>query len=263
MSRLLTLGVLSQAIDPAVKMATDYCNYVIAQGGEVDYTTVYSIYKNEVLTDPDWLKLAFYIDARAGKKPTVGYPGTYIGIYSLIYPYSIIEGRAVSQRFTVPNGTITRATTTTPILYFNSGFLTQDICHLRITTKIRYIAGAGANYPILLISGKDNGGAYASFVWNRFLYASDRFASYLNHYDLSTNTNLPTTAYPDNIDEMIMIQEVDYLNKIHYFKHHITENTVPITVGKVPKLFDDTYQGQSYLYSYPQTEPYYAKIYKL
>lgn len=258
----MTLGVLSQAIDPAAKMATDYCNYVIAQGGVVDYATVYSIYKNEVLTDPDWQKLSFYIDARAGKKPMSGFPGTFIGIYSLIHPYYIAEGRSSSQRFTSLNETI-QGVVSTAIQYFNSEFLTQDICRLRVVTKIKYTVGAVTNLSILILYGKDSAGNYAQFLWTRFLYSAKRFASYLTHYDTTTNNLLPTTEYNSNIEHMTMIQEVDYLNRTHYFKHHITENSVAINAGRIPKLFDDTTSGQSVLYSYPQTEPYFAKIYKL
>lgn len=265
MSRLMTLGVISQAIDPAAKMATDYCNYVVSQGGVVDYATVYSIYKNEILTDLDWQKLAFYCDGRAGKVPTSGYPGTFIGIYSLIYPYYLAAGTVVGQRFTVTeNGKIQRATTTTPILYFNTGFLTQDVCRLRTVEKIDFVPGANLNVPTIVINGVDSAGTYAAFFWTRYLYSTKRFASYLNHYEAGTTTNnFPTNVYDQNIKGMIIDRTIDYQTRLHSFTVNGNLNQTTIIAGRTPRIMDDTSAGMYLWYEYAWIQPYFLKIYKL
>jgi hypothetical protein len=266
MSRLLSLGVISQAIDPAAKMATDYCNFVIAQGGEVNYATAYSIYKNDVLTDPDWQKLALYCDGRAGKVPTPGYPGTYLGIYSLIPPYNLAACTAVSQRFTVTaEGKIQRASTNTPILYFNTGFLTQEgVCKLKTVEKIDFVAGANVNLPTLVVNGMDSNGAYASFFWTRYLYGTKRFASYINHYEAGTTTNnFPTIAYTEDIPGMIIARTIDYESRLHTFIVNGNTTVTTIATGRTPRIMDDTTAGRSLWYEYAWTQPYSLKIYKL
>lgn len=265
MSRLLTLGIISQGVDMAAVMATNYVNYVISQGGEVDYGVVYYIYKNEVMTDPDWQKLALYCDGRAGKVPTPGYPNTYLGVYSLIPPYILATGSIVSQRFTVTSdGKIQRAGGSTPTLYFNTGFLTQDVCKLRTVQKMDFTTGATSNLPSLVINGMDSAGTYASFFWTMLLYATSRWVSYLNHYEAGTTTNnFPTIAYTSNINGLIIEQLIDYEAKVHRFTVNNNVNNATIAAGRTPRIMDDTTSGRSIWYEYPTIQPYYLKIYKL
>jgi len=76
-------GILSQDGDPAKVLADAYVVYMASVGATVDYTTVYNIYKDEYLTDPDKDNIMDWYDFRAGSKGT----GINYKLYSLIFPY--------------------------------------------------------------------------------------------------------------------------------------------------------------------------------
>lgn len=161
MSRLLTIGILNQGVDLAKKMTKEYVDYVTLMGGTVNSDTIYNIYKNEYLTDPEKDKLTDWYDFRAGIKFSTG--SIIANLYSLIPPYrtngstngtpTLISGDRINQGalFGISHN------------YMNAHINTR---FLRIVTKMRIIdPTANTNYAFIMF-GEDNSAATLQMRFN-------------------------------------------------------------------------------------------------
>ena len=254
MSRLMTLGVLSQAIDPAAKMATDYCNYVIAQGGIVDYATVYSIYKNEILTDPDWQKLLYYFDFRAGIKFSSG--SIIANVYNLIEPYNTNSGTSGSPTL-LENERIEQG-------YLTGIYIGEKINPLsgsiRIVNKAKTVGNAGGNNYSFISYSSSN--AVSNSI--RLNSGSTRRYSYLQYSDGTLGSNSPLINYPNN-EVHVTEQIIDYSSRIHRIVCSSAgvdvSQAIPADKSAHILPIDDRIGLRIFGYSYLPN--YYLKIYKL
>lgn len=264
MSNLLTLGVYSQqasSFDLAAQMANEYCDYVISQGGEVDYLTIYNIYKDEYLTDPNYLKMAVWFDARAGKKRFIsGNPDVFRESYSLIYPF--ITANSGSSAWRVENNKILKSGTTTPVLSFNMYCLFQNVRNLITVTKLDWLpSSGGATVPITYYFGKDINGTNGVSHYLRYYVATNAIPrSYLTHYDLLAPSTITThTAIATDLIGVVNTKEINYVDMVHRNTFNGEMKQSLIYAPRTHKIIEPSTVATMYVYDH--CPRYFEKVY--
>lgn len=234
----LIIGAVSQATDPAKKLADDYCAYVISQGGEVDYATVYGIYKNELLVDPDKDKMIFWGDFRLLTSNNK--------LFSLIYPYVEIR-LGVS---TIENGEFISG-----LCYYNI-YEELNPCNgkLKVLTKLNRLSNTLRGWVNLNYSIDE----YAQFSLRNLTYQK---RSYLSLYDDLGNTiyDILYSAYVP-FGEYTVQQIFDLENRIHSIS--INESVVSSSIQE-GFLLQELRNTDSRIYSDINEGLLFIKYYKL
>jgi len=247
----LIIGAVSQASDPAKKLADDYCAYVISQGGVVDYATVYNIYKDEYLTDPNKEKLVDWYDLRGGGIFEEIEGVVYIRkIFSLTFPYrdtyeyssnagSLINSEKIEG--------VIRLSGSTHLNIYNG--------NLNFVSKV--------DTKNISTTGSYNYNVYQDITNTIFMsmrpYWYGQTRRFYN-YDTGANTVL-FSQYPNSDGAHIFEQEVDYVNMKRRIRQNgelfsetnIIAGSQPYTIG-----YADPYIGGT-----PENGLYYLKIYHL
>lgn len=188
MSRLITLGLLSQITDPAKTLADAYQSYVLSQSGTLDYATVYGIYKDEVLVDADYAKMVDYWDFRAGMLLS----GTTISkAWSMIPPYRLAQN--VGSTPTLSNDALIAG-----ILTFNfTHFQSYDFkCKIKVNTTHE-----GNTYPVIHYTQESNVAAGIRIPTSEYVYT---------YWYNTAGTNYGTYKSPAHTGVIEVTQVVDY-----------------------------------------------------
>lgn len=226
----LIIGAVSQATDPAKKLADDYCAYVISQGGVVDYATVLELYQYELANNADINKIKLWWDVRAGKSKVSD--GVYNGMYSLIYPYFYFNCSG-DRTFGVTNGYPTSEVAIYGI--WNPNILVEDGQPVRFKKEfqIKIPSDVVSNAYLDIIRGTDANGSFATFSAVRYL-AAERFYSYLYFLDGSA-TNFYVGGYYGE-GEYLTVDIVDFQELYHFSSFGAEQIQLSFGATKEPRL---------------------------
>ena len=223
----MIIAAVSQATDPAKKLADDYCAYVTSQGGTTDYTTVYNIFKNEYLTDADKNLLTDWYDFRTGK--LLYNVNEITSVWSLIYSYRKMQ--YVAAR-TIINNNEYASTDIVRTLYYNIGYFNTLGYSMRQVNKFRPKASISLYYNNLHYQLNGSGGCRAT----RFGTATDvaKVASIIWYSDGTSTTTSPANTYPLN-ETIIIDHRVNWGNRTNKLIVNGTQiSSLNIDVGKEP-----------------------------
>lgn len=244
----LIIGAVSQATDPAKKLADDYCAYVISQGAQVDYATIYNIYKNEYLTDPDKGNLTDWYDIRAGKK---GNPVDFL--YSLIPPYRIAP--YISRFYIENNEYAVAGNHYYPLSHYNDANI-----GIKTVTKINILPLSAHRYTNTVYS--TSGLVYIGLRLLNYS-GSAAFASYLNTPQGSLTQNTYTLGLPFLSGINIIESSIDFHNtKLHRAITKDGEVSVS-TEGKSAYEIASTGTAQARISAASDCHFYWTKHYKI
>ena len=257
MSRLLTIGVLSQASDPAKVLADAYYAYVIAQGATCDYTTVYNIYKDEYLTDSDKDKFIDWYDFRAGVKLS----GTDIlNVYSMIYPYRTNSSATSTKPILYNNEYISHPSASTNLAFPTIQYADYN-GNLKVITKTEPILPlTDSRYLYLFYGDNQLGNNVVSFALRYINSAGNaRLTFYCNTYEQNTYNNSSLT---NHTGIQITRQEVDFTNNIHRGKSTSMPTELNILLGGNTSV---NYVETSIMriYALNETKIFWMKVYSI
>jgi hypothetical protein len=243
----MIIGAVSQATDPAKKLADDYCTYVISQGGTVDYATVYNIYKNEYIQHPYYSDMIDWWDARGG---LIFSSGLVTAIYSLIFPYRRIDAAT-------GGGNLLNAE---EIEYETYRYFIADFAHMNeyyldkgIRVEIKHRNKDSSiwstnQYPIIIYS---NSGA--SVAW-RYGISTLRKRSQMYIYKDEGVSQTVIAAFESNQNDM---EDGDYLyteSEINWetkiannkaYRNNILINSTDADLTGTPLFFNNTGSGSA------------------
>ncbi len=243
-------------LDLAEILTNDYISYIQSQGATADYTTIYNIYKDEYLTDPDKDKMVEWYDFRAGKKMS----GTTVQfIYSLIPPYrtNINIGTAtLSNGDRIVNGSIQNM----PLSYMNTN-LNRG---LRVVTKMNIIGPTPTTLYGLTSYGENN---LSTTYHIRFNTLGNRRRSWFGI--IIDNVRVGTDNSPAinlNNGMYIFEQSLDPINRTHTMKTLNTSDynrTISLPTGTFGGIYPFSATNALRLFGFSYNELLYHKIYYL
>lgn len=259
MHRNILKGVVSQAGDPAKVLADAYCAYVTTQGGATDYATIYNIYKDEYLTDPDKEKIVSWFDFRAGKKASPTGGGQYYGLYSLISPYYFNATiHSINATFTVGvNGECLPAVGI-PNLRHSALYLNDNGTdfNVREIIKVYIPATVSANLYLTQIYGQF---AYTTFS-TRIVAASRRAYGYMYSFDGTAYISSPAVTITNEV--VTIDHTLIWRDRSHYVSTKEVSKSSDPAVDKVATPIHPTTPASNVGSTY-NINVYFWKYYKL
>jgi hypothetical protein len=254
----MIIGAVSQATDPAKKLADDYYNYILSQGAVGDYATLYNIYKDEYLTDPDKDKMLYWFDFRGGK--IVDKSNTLHHIFSLLPPYDSNEAKSTPSPIVVDNERIENGWLGG--MYVGSKLNSLTAIGFRIVSKVKTVNPTPSTTAYIYINYAVNSPSYTNTL--RLHSINSRRRSYIGYDDGTTVEFNPVANYIDGIH--ITEQIINMVNKTHRV---ITPSigldaVVAIAADKIALNTMPTITGLGLrLFGFPYAQNYWLKFYSL
>ena len=248
----LIIGAVSQATDPAKKLADAYYSHAISLGFTVNYATIYAIYRDEILTDENYSKLLDVSDFRGAKYASGDY---FTRVMSMIPPYDILNFSAQfhvdSNGLASPVGTVVYA-----IFDFVEKYNFEDSVYVREVLKVWKPADVVSSFYYTVFRGINGVGVF---------YTRMTSTEYMYFYLYSTTGALNQVQWANNqIPEGDHIFEhiVDKYNLIHRGYVDEIEKDNPLTVDFIPNKLANDVDFPSVMYIYNQSPQYWRKYYR-